>query len=60
MKDEMMTTSGVLENSNMKYVNFVQQGVGAPVILTHGLAASLHDWDDLLPVLAIRLCGICA
>lgn len=45
MKDELMTNSGV--------VNFVQQGEGAPVILTHGLAASLHDWDDLLPELAV-------
>jgi pimeloyl-ACP methyl ester carboxylesterase len=44
MKDELMTKGGV--------VNFVQQGEGAPVILTHGLAASLHDWDDLLPELA--------
>ncbi len=33
-------------------VNFIQQGEGSPVILTHGLAASLHDWDDLLPELA--------
>jgi 2-hydroxymuconate-semialdehyde hydrolase len=33
-------------------VNYIQQGTGAPVILVHGLAASLHDWDDLLPVLA--------
>ena len=33
-------------------VNYVQQGTGAPIILTHGLAASLHDWDDLLPELA--------
>lgn len=39
-----MTNSGV--------VNFVQQGIGTPVILTHGLAASLHDWDDLLPELS--------
>jgi pimeloyl-ACP methyl ester carboxylesterase len=30
----------------------LQQGEGVPVILTHGLAASLHDWDDLLPELA--------
>lgn len=30
-------------------VNYVQQGVGEPVIMIHGLAASLHDWDDLLP-----------
>ena len=33
-------------------VNFVEQGEGAPVILIHGLAASLHDWDYLLPELA--------
>ena len=50
MKDELITTRGVLEKSGI--VNFVQQGVGSPVILTHGLAASLHDWDDLLPELA--------
>jgi pimeloyl-ACP methyl ester carboxylesterase len=31
--------------------NFVQQGEGTPVILIHGLAASLHDWDDLIPEL---------
>lgn len=31
--------------------NYVQQGTGAPVILIHGLAASLHDWDDLIPEL---------
>jgi pimeloyl-ACP methyl ester carboxylesterase len=33
-------------------VNYVQQGAGEPVILVHGLAASLHDWDALLPELA--------
>ncbi len=34
--------------------NFVEQGPqdGAPVLLVHGLAASLHDWDLLLPELA--------
>ncbi len=32
-------------------VNFVSQGRGAPVILIHGLAASLHDWDALAPAL---------
>lgn len=41
---------GVLENQQK--VNYVKQGAGAPVILTHGLAASLHDWDDLLPELS--------
>lgn len=40
----------MLENNQL--VNYVQQGAGDPVILTHGLAASLHDWDDLLPELA--------
>jgi pimeloyl-ACP methyl ester carboxylesterase len=46
--DEVRTISGVPGN-----VNYVQQGrvAGAPIILTHGLAASLHDWDDLLPEL---------
>ena len=52
MKDEVITMSGVLENNHAQHVNFVKQGEGAPVILTHGLAASLHDWDDLLPKLA--------
>jgi pimeloyl-ACP methyl ester carboxylesterase len=33
-------------------VNYVQQGTGTPVILIHGLAASLHDWDELIPELA--------
>ncbi len=37
---------------NFQKVNYVQQGEGRPVILVHGLAASLHDWDDLLPELA--------
>ena len=32
--------------------NFIQQGTGTPVILIHGLAASLHDWDELIPELA--------
>src|SRR5215208_5286515 len=31
--------------------NYVRQGAGMPVILIHGLAASLHDWDDLIPEL---------
>jgi pimeloyl-ACP methyl ester carboxylesterase len=32
--------------------NFVQHGSGMPVILIHGLAASLHDWNDLIPELS--------
>jgi pimeloyl-ACP methyl ester carboxylesterase len=31
--------------------NFIRQGHGAPVILIHGMAASLHDWDELVPAL---------
>jgi pimeloyl-ACP methyl ester carboxylesterase len=43
-----MNNLTTLEN----HVNFVSQGEGAPVILIHGLAASLFDWIDLLPALA--------
>lgn len=43
-----MNNPTLIEN----HVNFVQQGEGAPVILIHGLAASLFDWVDLLPALA--------
>ncbi len=32
--------------------NYVRQGEGAPVIMIHGIAASLHDWDDLIPELS--------
>src|SRR5688572_6378844 len=32
--------------------NEVRQGEGSPVVLIHGIAASLHDWDDLIPELA--------
>jgi pimeloyl-ACP methyl ester carboxylesterase len=32
--------------------NYVQQGAGIPVILIHGVAASLHDWDELIPELS--------
>ena len=34
--------------------NYIQQGAGTPVILIHGVAASLHDWDDLIPELSRR------
>jgi pimeloyl-ACP methyl ester carboxylesterase len=32
--------------------NYVQHGRGTPVIMIHGLAASLHDWNDLIPELS--------
>lgn len=31
--------------------NYIQQGEGPPVIMIHGIAASLHDWNDLVPEL---------
>ena len=45
--------STILEsNSIPATANYVHRGTGTPVILIHGLAASLHDWDDLVPELA--------
>ncbi|HEY9151780.1 MAG TPA: alpha/beta hydrolase [Anaerolineales bacterium] len=29
--------------------NYIAQGSGSPVIMIHGIAASLHDWDDFFP-----------
>jgi pimeloyl-ACP methyl ester carboxylesterase len=51
--NQTVTKNGILENNPAKRVNSVQQGEGMPVILAHGLAASLHDWDDLLPELSV-------
>ena len=33
-------------------VNSIQAGEGPPLLMVHGLAASLHDWDSLLPEVA--------
>ena len=38
----------------LPHANYVQAGIGTPVIMVHGLAASLHDWDMLLPELTTR------
>lgn len=35
-------------------LHYVSEGEGSPVILVHGMAASLHDWDHLMPELAQR------
>jgi pimeloyl-ACP methyl ester carboxylesterase len=44
--------NNLLENNFIPATaNYVQQGTGTPVILIHGIAASLHDWDDLIPAL---------
>ncbi len=37
--------------SGERTVNFIRQGEGAPVILIHGVAASIFDWVDLTPEL---------
>ncbi len=42
----------LINNFSTTTVNYVHQGTGAPVIMIHGLAASLHDWDELIPKLA--------
>lgn len=45
--------SNVLETNLIPATaNYVHQGTGRPVILIHGLASSLHDWDDLIPEVA--------
>ncbi len=41
-------------------VNYIRQGEGAPVIMIHGLAASLHDWDFLAPALVNSGSQACA
>lgn len=43
-------------------VHFSEQGPqdGDPILLVHGLAASLHDWDALLPELAAAGYHACA
>ncbi len=45
--------SSTLENKIVipQTANYVQQGRGTPVIMIHGIAASLHDWDALIPEL---------
>jgi len=41
-------------------VNAVCMGQGLPVLLLHGLAASLHDWDPHLPALSAAGYRACA
>jgi pimeloyl-ACP methyl ester carboxylesterase len=40
------------KNTNSLAVNHVSKGKGTPVVMAHGLAASLHDWNELMPALA--------
>ena len=52
MNDLVMNRT--LENNIIipKSANYAQGGTGSPVILIHGIAASHHNWDDLMPLLA--------
>jgi 3-oxoadipate enol-lactonase len=45
----MKSTTSELEIP--RTAHFIQQGSGAPVVMVHGVSASLHDWDDLIPEL---------
>lgn len=33
-------------------INFIVEGQGPPIVLLHGIAASLHIWEALIPPLA--------
>jgi pimeloyl-ACP methyl ester carboxylesterase len=37
--------------SNQPNINFIVKGSGPTVVLSHGIAASLHNWDALIPAL---------
>src|SRR6202142_2764668 len=50
--NDMSSTTQVGKIKIPHEVNFVSKGKGPPVVMIHGLAASLHDWDYLLPQLA--------
>ncbi|NWF65179.1 MAG: alpha/beta hydrolase [Chloroflexi bacterium] len=50
LKQKIEYCSTMLANGHK--VNYVHQGQGDPIVMVHGLAASLHDWDDLLPEVA--------
>lgn len=41
-----------MEQKSPCRIHFIQRGAGTPILLVHGLAASLLDWRDLLPALA--------
>ena len=54
-----MSLLSLQEQFKQNDINYAVKGNGPPVILVHGIAASLHDWTRLLPDLAragYRLC----
>lgn len=47
----MINTKKNGHKSNHK-INFIVEGEGEPIVLIHGLGASLYNWDYLIPELA--------
>jgi pimeloyl-ACP methyl ester carboxylesterase len=49
----MKNINPMVNNNHKKALelNYVVEGEGQPVVLVHGLAASLYDWQFLMPVL---------
>ncbi len=45
-------TLNIAMTNDFDMVHYVWQGQGAPVVLVHGVAASVFDWVDLCPALA--------
>jgi len=54
MSDTSINSVWTTHSPQPSHVNYVHLGTGAPVILLHGIAASLHDWDELIPDLVIN------
>ena len=52
--ENILQANSLIEIQETQYtkVNYIKKGAGAPVLLLHGMAASLHDWDELVPELA--------
>jgi 4,5:9,10-diseco-3-hydroxy-5,9,17-trioxoandrosta-1(10),2-diene-4-oate hydrolase len=40
------------DRNGTSHINYIARGQGQAVIFLHGIAASLHDWDSLLPAVA--------
>lgn len=54
MKNKFLNNDQGDASVTLTQAHYVQAGTGTPVIMVHGLAASLHDWDMLLPELITR------
>jgi pimeloyl-ACP methyl ester carboxylesterase len=52
--ENILQVSNISQELNIRSqkVNYIRKGEGAPILLIHGIAASLHDWDELIPELA--------